>query len=71
VPLGEREVIFERFARGAAASEKAGSGIGLAVVLLLLERMGGTARVQVPRGGGADFQLVLPALPPGASPAPA
>ncbi len=68
VPLGERDMIFERFARGAAASERAGSGIGLAVVLLLLQRMGGTARVQAPLGGGADFQLVLPALPPGASP---
>lgn len=62
VPPGEREAIFERFVRGAAASQQSGSGIGLAVVRLLLQRMGGSARVVAAPGGGADFQLILPAL---------
>jgi signal transduction histidine kinase len=62
VPPSEREAIFERFVRGATASDQSGSGIGLAVVRLLLERMGGTARVSATPGGGADFQLILPAL---------
>jgi signal transduction histidine kinase len=62
VPAGEREAIFQRFVRGVAASQQSGSGIGLAVVRLLLERMGGSARVVAAPGGGADFQLILPAL---------
>jgi signal transduction histidine kinase len=69
VPPGEREAIFERFVRGAAASQQSGSGIGLAVVRLLLERMGGSARVVAAPGGGADFQLILPVLDAGAKPA--
>jgi signal transduction histidine kinase len=60
VPAGEREAIFERFVRGVSSSQHSGSGIGLAVVRLLLERMGGSARVVAAPGGGADFQLILP-----------
>jgi signal transduction histidine kinase len=43
MPPAEREAIFKRFVRGATASHQSGSGIGLAVVRLLLERMGGSA----------------------------
>jgi two-component system, OmpR family, sensor kinase len=59
----ERERIFERFVRGSAAehSERRGSGIGLSVVKLLMEAMGGSVRVADAPGGGADFQLWLPA----------
>lgn len=65
VAPGEREVIFELFRRGSAAPLAAvsGSGIGLALVRLLMERMGGTARVADAPGGGADFQLLLPVCP--------
>jgi signal transduction histidine kinase len=65
VAPGEREVVFELFRRGSAAPLAAvsGSGIGLALVRLLMERMGGTAQVADAPGGGADFQLQLPAGP--------
>jgi signal transduction histidine kinase len=58
IPLAERERIFERFAR--ASSQSSGSGLGLAMVRLLMERMGGGVRVREAPGGGADFQLLLP-----------
>ena len=55
----ERERIFERFVRGQAAAETRGSGIGLSVVRLLVEAMGGTVQVGEAPGGGADFVLRL------------
>lgn len=60
VPLEERELIFERFSRGGAAVNTRGSGIGLAVVQLLMEAMGGRVMVRDAAEGGADFQLHLP-----------
>lgn len=60
VPLEERELIFERFSRGGAAVNTRGSGIGLAVVQLLMEAMGGRVLVTDAPEGGADFQLHLP-----------
>jgi signal transduction histidine kinase len=66
VPLDEREEIFQLFRRGAAAprASTSGSGIGLAMVRLLMERMGGAVEVADATGGGADFQLLLPASAP-------
>jgi signal transduction histidine kinase len=65
VPFDERQRIFERFVRGSAglACDSRGSGIGLSVVKLLIEAMGGTVCVvDAPEGGGADFQLELRTL---------
>ena len=64
VDATERELIFERFARGSAAinAHGRGSGIGLAVVRLLMEAMGGHVQVADAPGGGADFQLHLPVV---------
>ena len=57
----EREAIFGRFVRGSAglASPHRGSGIGLSVVRLLIEAMGGRVQVADAPGGGAGFRLVL------------
>lgn len=68
VHWAEREQIFERFIRGSAGltSDVRGSGIGLSVVKLLMEAMGGSALVTDPEDelGGADFQLHLPRVRP-------
>lgn len=57
VAMADRERIFQRFVR--ASSAASGSGIGLAVVKLLMERMGGAVRVCEAPGGGAEFRLGL------------
>jgi len=62
VAPAERQAIFGRFVRGQAAVNTRGSGIGLAVVQLLMEAMGGLVMVSDAPGGGADFQLHLPLL---------
>jgi hypothetical protein len=62
VPVAEREQIFGRFVRGSVSADTSGHGIGLAVVKTLMERMGGSASVGDAPGGGADFQLRLPAV---------
>lgn len=66
VAADEREAIFGRFVRGSAAirSDSRGSGIGLSVVKLLIEAMGGQVQVVDVPGGGADFQLLLPPVKP-------
>ena len=62
VPPAERETIFGRFVRGSGVGDTSGHGIGLAVVQTLMERMGGRVQVADTPGGGADFQLRLPAV---------
>lgn len=64
VPVEERERIFQRFVRGSAAGngQHRGSGLGLALVRLLMEGMGGAVHVQDAEGCGADFQLRIPSL---------
>jgi len=66
VPEADRSRIFERFVRGRSelTAARPGSGLGLAVVHTLMQRMGGTALVADAPNGGADFQLVLPAQVP-------
>lgn len=63
IPDGEQPLVFERFFRGAVATERAipGAGLGLALVRLIAERHGGAALV-VPESGrsGATFHVTLP-----------
>ena len=63
----EREQVLERFARGRAAVGTRGSGIGLAVVSVLMRAMGGTLKISDRAGGGADLALdfTVSARPPG------
>lgn len=58
IPEQERERIFERFARGAAA-KGAGTGLGLAIVKEIAELHGAMIRLACPQGGGAQFSLVF------------
>ena len=60
VPDSEKLLIFGRLVRGSSAKGVRGSGIGLALVVLLMKAMGGSVDVVDVDGGGADFRLHLP-----------
>ena len=63
VPSDDRARVFERFTRldHARARPSGGSGLGLAIVARVAEAHGGTARCADAPGGGARFELRLPA----------
>ncbi len=68
VPAGERELIFDRFARGGSAGRRGadqGTGLGLALVAEHIRLHGGTVRVEDRPDGepGACFVVFLPAEP--------
>jgi two-component system OmpR family sensor kinase len=62
VPADQRERVFERFARSEGdRSTVRGTGLGLAIVRAVAEAHGGSARVRDADGGGALFEIDLPA----------
>ncbi|HWC26275.1 MAG TPA: HAMP domain-containing sensor histidine kinase [Solirubrobacteraceae bacterium] len=61
IPADEREHVFDRFFRGAAARGRPGSGLGLAIVRQVAEAHGGAIAFEEAAGGGALFRLRLPA----------
>ncbi|MFD0550353.1 ATP-binding protein [Streptomyces rectiviolaceus] len=63
VPEGERDRIFERFVRldDARARDDGGAGLGLAIARDVAARHGGTLTVKEAPGGGALFELRVPA----------
>jgi len=67
VPEADRARIFTRFYRGSgeAVIQTRGVGIGLSVVMELVERLGGSVEVDDAPGGGARFSVWLPAWAPG------
>ncbi len=65
VAPGEREVVFERFYRGAVAGRRgdaSGTGLGLSLVREHMRAHGGDVAVTERPGGGARFVLSLPVL---------
>jgi signal transduction histidine kinase len=60
IPPEERERVFERFWRGAAARTVAGSGIGLTVVNELARAHDGTVSVESRPGQGTSVTVTLP-----------
>jgi signal transduction histidine kinase len=61
----DRERIFERFARGADAERRPGTGLGLPIVRAIAEAHGGTVTVESEPGAGTSFALALGAPVPG------
>ena len=59
----DRDHLFERFWRGAAAAEQPGSGLGLAIVAAIVERHGGRVDVD-----GSTFTIDIPDAIPLATP---
>lgn len=64
VAVSERTRIFERFARGSAARNRIGTGLGLALVSEHAAALGGEAWVEDRPGGGARFVVRLPSEAP-------
>ena len=58
IPPAQRERLFAFGARGLTSAR--GSGIGLAVVRMIVERVGGRIEAGDAPGGGARFTLTLP-----------
>ena len=66
VPPAERELVFTLTGRGTNASAR-GSGIGLAVVRMVVERASGEIDVLDSPLGGAQFRMRLPFAKPSAT----
>ncbi len=63
IPKREIPIVFEPFRRGSGANGggNPGSGLGLALVRSIVEAHGGSVLVTTPIGGGASFDIRLPA----------
>jgi signal transduction histidine kinase len=59
IPRAERELVFERFRRGADTGGGGGFGLGLAIGRELAEKMDGELSLE-PSDGGARFAFRLP-----------
>jgi len=62
VPSDERELIFERFARGTSA-KGTGSGLGLAIVKEIADLHGASVNLDHSIHGGAKFSVKFPSMP--------
>ncbi len=62
IPAAELERIFERFYQGSSGGKgpRRGSGIGLSLAKLIVEKHGGMIRVTSAPGEGAAFTITLP-----------
>jgi two-component system sensor histidine kinase KdpD len=68
IPAGEEERIFEKLARGQAASNRPGAGLGLAICRGIVTAHGGTIQAVNHPHGGAQFLVALPLGTPPAMP---
>jgi signal transduction histidine kinase len=66
----ERERIFDRFEHAETGGPDSGLGLGLYVAREIVQAHGGRLTVDNPPGGGAAFEVDLPARPPGGARVP-
>ena len=66
IPPEHRDRIFHRFFRvdEARSRDRGGAGLGLAIAKWAVDIHGGQITVQERPGGGSEFRIVLPAVPP-------
>ena len=60
IAAGDQERIFKRFERGVPPGHYGGLGLGLWISREIVERHGGTLRVESHSGEGASFMIDLP-----------
>jgi len=65
LPPGEPARLFDKFQRGVEEGTAVGVGLGLAICKAIIVAHGGTIEARRREGGGARFQLTLPATEPG------
>lgn len=59
IPPGERDKLFQRFARLSTAGAAPGSGLGLYISRGIVEAHGGTIAADWPSGGGTEFSFTI------------
>lgn len=60
IPANEQDLLFERFARGSAARDSSGTGLGLYLSKAIIDAHGGAIWVESALGQGATFHFALP-----------
>lgn len=63
IPESELDLVFEELARGSNAADRHGSGVGLSLVRIIVERHGGSVTLLSREGEGSSVRIQLP-LPP-------
>jgi two-component system sensor histidine kinase KdpD len=64
LPPGESARLFDKFHRGTEESAVSGVGLGLAICRAIIRAHGGSIEALQRPGGGARFDLTLPAAEP-------
>jgi two-component system, OmpR family, sensor histidine kinase QseC len=66
IPQAQRDLVFERFYRGASSDAVQGSGLGLAIVRQACARLRGSVSLAAGKDGrGCTFKVKIPAMPVG------
>jgi two-component system sensor histidine kinase KdpD len=64
LPVGNPQRLFDKFQRGNGEGAVVGVGLGLAICQAIVRAHGGTIEAHRRQGGGARFELTLPAEEP-------
>jgi Na+/proline symporter/nitrogen-specific signal transduction histidine kinase len=62
IAKADRNLIFEKFSRGANSGTESGAGLGLAISRQIISRMDGTLELVAGKGSGACFRVRLPVV---------